>query len=150
MIYRSKKDLWLVLIVWGAVLLPFALGLYHLVASQGNHEAGWYLLFVGVVTGGLVLWLTYPLNYELTNTSLIVRSGVMRQELLLSTIEDIRPTKNPLSAPAWSLDRLLIRYKDGNGMGVALISPEHKQEFLREIVKRSAGLQLLGDRVARG
>ena len=100
----QKKDWWLVLLVWTAVLLPFALGACLLIS--GKTEAGWYLLFVGAVTGAVVLWLTYPLNYEITASMLIVRSGFMRKEILLSSIEEVCPTKNPLSAPAWSLDRL--------------------------------------------
>jgi hypothetical protein len=44
MIYHSKKDLWIVLLVSAAVLLPFVLGIYNLVVRNGNAEAGWYLL----------------------------------------------------------------------------------------------------------
>src|SRR5687767_1035812 len=106
MLYRSKKDWWLVLLVWTAIMLPLALGGFLLFG--GKTEAGWYLLFVGGVTGTVVVWLTCPLNYEITASALIVRSGFMRKEILLSSIEEIRPTRNPLSAPAWSLDRLYV------------------------------------------
>jgi hypothetical protein len=147
MLYRSKKDWWLVLLVWSAILLPFALGVYHLLNT--NKEAGWYLLFVGVVTGAVVLWLTYPLNYEITASTLIVRSGFMQKEILLASIEEVCPTKNPLSAPAWSLDRLYVSYRDGALKSMALISPENKGAFMRELTERAVGLEVQGECVVR-
>ena len=147
MLYRSKKDWWLVLLVWTAILLPFALGACLLIS--GKTEAGWYLLFVGAVTGAVVLWLTYPLNYEITASTLIVRSGFMRKEILLSSIEEVCPTKNPLSALAWSLDRLYVSYVDGAQRSAALISPEDKVAFMRELAERVIGLEVRGGCVVR-
>ena len=51
----------------------------------------------------------------------------------------IDPTRNPLSAPAWSLRRLGIRFRKGRGTSLALISPARQDEFL-EILARRAGL----------
>ena len=107
MVYRSKKDWWLVALVWVGVLIPFATGIYILIARGGNNPAGWTLLVIGTFAGALVLLLTYPLYYEITASKLIVRCGVVvRQEIPLSSIVEAQPTRNPLSAPAWSLDRL--------------------------------------------
>lgn len=36
MLYRSKKDLWLVWLVWGSVLLPLAFDAYSVFAPGGN------------------------------------------------------------------------------------------------------------------
>jgi hypothetical protein len=108
-----------------------------------------YLLFVGAVTGAVVLWLTYPLNYEITASTLIVRSGFMPKEILLSSIEEVCPTKNPLSAPAWSFDRLYVSYRDGAKKSAALISPEDKVAFMRELAERVIGLEVRGDCVVR-
>ena len=149
MLYRSKKDWWLVALVCSALSLPFVLGIYNLLAVGGNREAGWYLLFVGTLSGAVVLWLTYPLNYEVTDTTLIVRSGFMRKEIMLSAIEEVGPTRNPLSAPAWSLDRLYVKYRDGERKSVTLISPEEKAEFMLEVTVRGEGLELRGERVVR-
>ena len=142
MLYRSKKDWWLVLLVWTAILLPFALGAFLIIS--GKTEAGWYLLFVGGVTGAVVLWLTCPLNYEITDSTLIVRSGFMRKEILLSSIQEVCPTKNLLSAPAWSLDRLYVSYADGAKRSAALISPEDKVAFMRELAERVVALEARG------
>ena len=52
-----------------------------------------------------------------------------------------------VASPACSLDRLQIRYgKSRLGM---MISPQDKAGFLRDLVARSPGLKLDGDRVLR-
>ena len=147
MIYYSKKDAWLVLMVWAAILLPFVLGIYNLAIPSGNTWAGGYLLFVGTLTAALVLLLTYPLYYEITSSRLIVRSGIMRKEIPLSSIEEVRPTRNPLSAPAWSLDRLRIDYRKNGGASFMLISPEDKVRFMRDLAGSDADLEVRGERV---
>ena len=150
MVYRSKKDWWLVALVWVGVLVPFAIGSYTLVARGGNNLAGWTLLVISTFTGVLVLLLTYPLYYEITASKLIVRCGVVvRKEIPLSSIVEARPTRNPLSAPAWSLDRLQIDYKKAGGVSSLLISPADKLGFLRELAGRADGVEVSGVRGVR-
>ena len=147
MIYYSKKDAWLVLVVGAAVLLPFVFGIYNLTVPGGNAQAGGYLLFVGTLTAASVLLLAYPLYYEITPSHLVVRNGVMRTRIPLSSIEEVHPTRNPLSAPAWSLDRLRIDYSKGGGVGFMLISPQDKAGFMRDLAGSVAGLEVRGERV---
>ena len=150
MVYHSKKDWWLVALVWVCVLLPFAIGIYNLVAPSGNDHAGWTLLVICTFTGVLILLLTYPLYYEITASKLIVRCGVVvRKEIPLSLIVEARSTRNPLSAPAWSLDRLQIDYRRDGGVSSMIISPEDKLRFLRELAGSGAGLEVRGERVVR-
>ncbi len=150
MVYRSKKDWWLVALVWVGVLIPFAIGIYILIARGGNNLAGWTLLVISTFAGALVLLLTYPLYYEITASKLIVRCGVVvRREIPLSSIVEAQPTRNPLSAPAWSLDRLQIDYKKESRVSSVLISPQDKRGFLRELASRAGGLEVSGWRVVR-
>jgi hypothetical protein len=150
MLYHSKKDWWLVALVWTGILLPLAVGLYNLIAADGNARAGWTLLLICTLTGGLVLLLTYPLYYEITASKLIVRCGVVvRKEIPLLWIVEARPTRNPLSAPAWSLDRLQIDYRRDGGKSSLLISPEDKFRFLQELAGSGAGLEVRDEGVVR-
>lgn len=149
MIYRSKKDLWLVALVWGGVLAPFAIGIFNLFASGGNLELGWALVRVGVVASAAVVITTFPLNYEITETQLVARSGVMRWRVSLDSIEEVRPSRNPASAPTWSLDRLRVEYRKGDSTRSLYISPEDKRAFMRELADGVPGLEMRGDRVMR-
>lgn len=148
MTYRSKKDWWLVSLVAAAVLLPFVLAIYNFVG--GNSQEAWQMLLVGTVTGAVVLWLTYPLYYEVTSSQLIVRCGILiRIEIQLTAIEEVRPTRNPSSAPTWSLDRLRVGYRNEGAESFVLISPEDKTAFMRELAESGSGLVVQGERVVR-
>lgn len=149
MVYRSKKDLWLVALVWGSVLAPLAVGVFNLFAPGGNLQLGWALTRVSVVVAATVVILTFPLNYEITATQLVARSGVMRWRVALDSIEEVRPSRNPASAPTWSLDRLRVEYLKNGSPRSLYISPEDKQAFMRDLADGVPGLEMRGDCVVR-
>lgn len=149
MVYRSKKDWWLVGLVWGGVSLPLLVGLYNLFAPGGNPRLGWELTRAGVVAAAAVLILTYPLDYEVTATELVARSGVMRWRVPLVSIQEVRPSRNPASAPAWSLDRLAVEYTKGGSERTLLIAPADRLGLMRELADGAPGLEMRGDRVVR-
>ena len=147
MVYRSKKDLWLFGLVWGAVLAPLGVGLFNVLG--GNVEVGWHLIRVGVVIAAAVLFTTYPLNYEIAAGELVARSGIMRWRVPLASIQEVRPSRNPASAPAWSLDRLRVEYMKGGSTSMLYVSPEDKWAFLLDLVESTQGLELRGDSAVR-
>jgi hypothetical protein len=149
MLHRSKKDAWLVGLVWGGVLLPLAIGLFLVVARGGDPGPGWALVRVGVVAAAAVLVTTYPLNYEVAAGELVARSGVMRWRVPLASVEEVRPSRNPASAPTWSLDRLRVDYLKGGRRRALYVSPEDKAAFLRDLADAAPGLEFRGDRLVR-
>ena len=149
MFYRSKKDWWLVGLVWGAVLAPLIFGLFNVLAPFGNPELGWALVRAGVIALAAVLLTTYPLNYEITETELVARCGFMRWRVPLASIEEVRPTRNPASAPTWSLDRLRVEYVKGGVTRALLVSPKDKAAFMRDLADAAPGLEMRGDHVVR-
>ncbi len=133
MIHRSKKDAWLVSLIWLSVFVPLLVGIFILLASNAGRSLGLALTIIGANTGLVILLLTYPLRYEILPSELTVRCGLRCWRIPVSTIQGVRPTRNSSSAPAWSLDRLQIDYlKDGVTRSL-LISPKDKSAFMREI-----------------
>jgi hypothetical protein len=133
MIHRSKKDTWLVSLILSSVLIPLLVGIFLLIATDVNQPLGWTLTIIGANTAIVILLLTYPLRYEIHPSELTVRCGLRRWRIPLSSILDVRPTRDSASAPAWSLDRVRIDYlKDGKACSL-LISPKDKSAFMREI-----------------
>jgi hypothetical protein len=65
----------------------------------------------------------------------------------IAEIESVKPSRNPLSSPACSLDRLHVRYHSSK-RGV-LVSPADKPGFLHELVSRGPHPRLGGDRIER-
>lgn len=100
-----------------------------------------------VFTAALFGLLVIPVRYGIGRDELIIRFGVVRQRIRLDTIMEVRPTRNPLSAPALSLDRLAIR--TGHKLILeTLISPSDRETFLSALAMRS-GLRRDGDRLIR-
>ena len=145
--YPSKRDAWLVIALWIAVLsmLAAAVAVWRDPDSGTGLALGMVILMIGA--GAFVIWILYGTQYILADHQLVICSGPFRWRVSLDAIQEIFPTHNPLSSPACSLDRLKIRY-DGSRMGV-MISPEEKAAFLRDIAARSPGLRIDGDRVVR-
>jgi hypothetical protein len=148
MIYKSKKDWWLFGLVWGAALAPLAVGLFKVLA--GDAQLGWVLVRTGLIIGAAVVFTTYPLNYEITSGELVARSGFMRWRVPLGSIQEVSASRNPTSAPAWSLDRLRVEYVKGGASRSLYISPRDKRDFMRDLADAAPGLELRGDRVVRG
>jgi len=143
--FRSKRDGWLVAVLWfaSALLLAGAIS----VAVSGS-PFGIALAVFMVASGALGPWALYATAYTITPTELLVRSGPFRWRIALDAIETVVPTRLPLSSPACSLDRLRIAYRGANGRPRALlISPEHTPVFLASLAARCPQLANAGDRL---
>jgi hypothetical protein len=146
-IYKSKVDLWLFLIVIiGGVFLAGA-AIQSFLSEGLKHPATLTLLISSVFYMAVMFGLAYPVSYEITQSELIIRSGLTRNSIEISSIESVKPSRNPLSSPAWSLDRLRIDYRRKDKLTFLLISPEEKSAFLNELVFKTNGLSLQGDKV---
>jgi hypothetical protein len=85
-----------------------------------------------LLTIGLIVWLLRTTDYTLSDSDLRIRSGPFGWRVSLADITSLTPTRNPLSSPALSLDRLRIQY----GHRSIMISPEDREGFLRELDRR--------------
>ncbi|MGH9787596.1 MAG: PH domain-containing protein [Candidatus Acidiferrales bacterium] len=147
MVYRSKVDAWIALLVGGGALVSVAVG--AMLLWQGE-RLGWLVL---LLMPGLLRLLAWPIDYEVADSELVIRAGVLRWRIPIASIVNVEPTRNPLSSPAWSLDRLRVRYRpDRSGrprIRWIQISPEEKQAFLLELAARDPALQLNGEHLSR-
>ena len=126
--FRSKVDSWLVavLVISAAIALIAVLTVGIVVAPLASSA----ILLFGV---GLPTWVLIATTYTLTPANLNVRSGPFTWRIPLNEIRSVAPTRNPLSSPALSLDRLRIEY--GHGKSI-MISPAARDEFMHELRRR--------------
>lgn len=92
-----------------------------------------YAGFILLLGAGFPLWLLVSTRYTLTDDVLKIRCGPFGWQIALQDIRNVTPTRNPLSSPALSLDRLQIDY--GRGKTI-MISPKDSGEFLAELWRR--------------
>jgi len=130
--FRSKVDFWLILALVG---LPI-IALEFLLDGSGIDDRAATLVAVLIVAVvlALILWLYVSTRYTLTEEFLLVKSGPFSWSIPLRDIYAIEPTRNPISSPALSLDRLLIRYGGGAEL---MISPADKAGFMAALRKRA-------------
>jgi membrane protein YdbS with pleckstrin-like domain len=127
--FKSKVDAWIGIVLAGCALLSAA-------SAVIVFRSGVPLVLVAViVTAGTALPVSLLLrtDYTVENAVLIVRTGLFRWRIPLTDIASIGSTRNPMSSPALSLDRLLIERRTGSDL---MISPLDKKGFLQELQKR--------------
>ena len=127
--FRSKVDGWFIpMMVISAVGLIVALGGVML------SPMSWFLRVITTVVIVAIMYLLVAISrntyYEIVGTDLLVRSGPLKWTIPVANIQEITPSRNILSAPALSLDRLKIRF---GKRAFILVSPEDKNGFLRAI-----------------
>ena len=144
--FATRIDNWLLAILAGVGIISVASVL--LSASQDS-EAAVVSAVLLTFTFGLVFALAVPTHYTVTDQELKIRSGVIQYRIPLDSIQRVYPTRNPLAAPAWSIDRLGVEYKRGKRKSLALISPARREQFLELLMERTA-LKREGEELRRG
>ena len=125
--FESKRDLWIVTLIRGVPLV--VLGALGYAWYQSHHDlsgpvAGAVILLVAeLFVFELLFRTTY---YQIEGDTLVIRSGLIRWRVPIREITSVTPTRNAMSSPALSLDRLRIDY----GHKSILISPENRERFV--------------------
>lgn len=118
-----------------------------IVGVAAADESVWVPLVPAALLAAIYVGLVLPMRYAIVDTAVVVRHGLVWQRIPLADITEVYPTRNPLSSPALSLDRLHIGFGAGFFKS-AMISPRDKQGFLTELAART-GLHRDGDRLTR-
>jgi len=128
-VFKSKIDLWLVVIIVGSIGVALFATIQAVFMEPSNEN--YLALAITVIVGiGLPGWLFASTEYVVDNGELFISCGPVRKRIQLADIKSATPSKNPLSSPALSLDRILITYGENKSI---LISPENKKGFLKAI-----------------
>ena len=147
--YPTKVDRWLAVVMAISAFVPVSIAVVSLLSLGIASPATWGPALLAMLVIGTVAAVTLPTYYEVQSDRLIVRSGLLQWTIRLDEILSVRPTSNPLSSPAWSLDRLEVRSRREGKDQTLLISPKHREAFLRELQARASALVLEGETLRR-
>jgi len=148
MVHPTKKDAWLLVLVTAIVLFLAGQGIYRLAVE----ERTWLAVMFFCIAGFLALVFYSFAEYEVIEAHLVIRSHLYRfrfGSIPLGDIQQVFPTRNPLSAPAWSLDRLQIDYLKNGKQRFGLVSPTDREAFYRDLTRAEPALVREGDRLVR-
>jgi len=127
--FKSKVDTWLLAIMIVSLFATLAAAFTVINLSPSNLLIATPILLIGA---GLPLWLLIQTHYTFTGPLLVIQSGPFKWKIQVSDIRSVEPTRNPISSPALSLDRLQIDYGPGQTI---LVSPTDKAGFMECIRK---------------
>lgn len=122
MVFRSKVDLWIVLLIYGLTL-----------ASVVPLFCVDFSIAVLVIVCVVLLFCTlllFNIKYVVDGKLLIIKVLFISIEYSIDNIREIKSTKTFLSAPAASLDRIEIVFKDKSSV---VISPARKTDFVEKL-----------------
>ena len=106
------------------------------------------LIVSSFIAGGIVVVVLvpfiFPMYYRIDASVLTIRSGFSRTRIPISQILTVKPSWNPLSSPALSVDRLRI----DNLATFILISPKNKKKFINALARQDPDLIVRDDGLA--
>lgn len=128
--FKSKKDVWLSVLIWGVIILMF----FIMITEQNI-----VVYIVGILNNALLLWLWFGTSYRIDDEALIVRSGPFKSTIDIKTIKKLKDTKTLLAGPALSLDRIEIQYKTYD---TVIVSPKDKIEFIETLLIKNNSIEV--------
>lgn len=129
--FRSDVDLWLIVVIVGAVLFV----VYSGFAMRNLNPGAARIAFAAAAFIALLIaTIGVPCRYTLGADSLLIQSGLIRWRIAYRDITKIEASSSPISAPAWSLRRVKISF----GRSFQLVSPREREIFMRLLALRVA------------
>lgn len=122
--YRSRVDIWLVLVLFGALVLS----LFSLVPTIGLVLS----LLLELVLVLVLVMLLWPCEYRLEPDRLSIRSGLLNWRLRYGEILSAELSYDLTAAPALSLKRVKIRTTGRT----FLVSPSNREGFIAALMQR--------------
>ena len=134
----SKKGMITGVLLWGTVAFLIGSFLFLPDGPEGKGEVITAVLLCGL-TSALILWCWFGTYYEINGKQLKIVGGPFRWKIDIMTIISIRKTRNPLSSPALSLNRLEIQY---GKWSTILISPKNEEQFCENLRKINSKINI--------
>jgi hypothetical protein len=124
-VYRTKIG-WELVVLLMVVLVPqVVMAIFNPVSLYGLLALGGVAIVIAITAA--------KTTYTVEGENLTVKSGVFYNKTIsINTIRKVVETRNPLSSPAASLDRIEIFY---NKFDTIILSPKEKAEFLNHLLQ---------------
>lgn len=130
-VFRSKL---------GPGLAVFVYGLMGALSVYAVWEKHWMVLFFLLLQTAVITHILMSIRYIITDGILLIRvSFFYRLRIDIGSVTKITKSRNPLSSPAASLDRLEVHYGKYDSI---LISPKDKRGFAETLVSINPSIEV--------
>lgn len=130
MYFKSKKDTWFALLIWGVIILMMWLMIV---------DKSIIIYITGILTIFLFLWFWFGTSYKIKEKQLKIKSGPFRYTVNIEDIKKLKASKTLLAGPALSIDRIEILHKKYD---VTIVSPKDKSEFIRTLLTKNKYIEI--------
>lgn len=129
--YQSKIGL--------ELTIPFSILIGGIGAAM-IYEKDWINVAILLMISLFIVHMLTTTYYQINGDTLIIRCGFLyNKSLKIESIKKIIETRNPISSPAASLDRLELVY---NTFDSVLVSPKDKMGFINELLRLKPGIEV--------
>ncbi|SFC66986.1 PH domain-containing protein [Parapedobacter composti] len=140
--FQAKIDWWLFIPI-AALLVGSTVPLVMLALVGADPKAkvtGWLFTVFMLGASACCIPLFLATRYIIEGEHLTIKAGLFyKKHIPISAIRKISETRNPISAPAPSLDRLEIHY---NRFDSVVISPKDKWAMITELTQRNPSIEV--------
>jgi membrane protein YdbS with pleckstrin-like domain len=129
--YKSKVGLELVIPIAIILMTTLALMIYQKL---------WPGVVLIALVAAFIIHMFSTTYYVVADNNLTIKCGFLfNQTIPIQIITKISETRNPLSSPAVSIDRLEIKY---NKYSTVLVSPAEKTDFIQTLLAINPAIQV--------
>ncbi len=142
--FKSRKDILFQVFTFGFSGLFIGLILFRIFSSgEVNYEFVWTDVLI-LLTVGLLLWLNFGTEYELSQTELKYKSGPIQGKIEIERIKEIIKGKSMWCGlkPATARNGLIIKYDKYEEI---YISPETNDTFIEKILELNKDIKIIAD-----
>lgn len=138
MLFKSKKDLFASIVIWGAVALLLISAVETF--QQGGVER-WFVLLM-VLIAALLLWMWFGTYYVITGNELKYKSGPINGIIAINSIKSIITHKTQFVGlkPSLGSKGCIIKY---NKFDEIYLSPKKQDLFVDELVKINPAIEVV-------
>ena len=152
MVYRSNQDPRFVVPRLAGAVLTLLSGATLAVVAPLVPGVWPFVLAAGILLSGFgaaSLAASLYVRFELDAFELVIRRGVWATRIPLECIEGVLPVRRSTDGPRPLPPHVTVVYQRGGRPGVAVITPEDPDAFVRDLAKGAPFLEKVGDRLLR-
>jgi hypothetical protein len=121
------------------LVLPLA-AILVMVSVMMVKGGAWPGLIINLIVAAFIAHMIFTTYYVLSDKELVIRCGfLINQTIKVDAIKRITETRNALSAPATSLDRIEIAFGKYDTL---MVSPKNKAEFIAHLTQLKPGIEV--------
>nr|WP_295921883.1 PH domain-containing protein [uncultured Dyadobacter sp.] len=103
-------------------------------------KGNWIGLGIVLLAAMFILHLFLTTYYQITGAQIRIKSGfIVSKTIPIASITKIAETRNPISSPALSFDRIELKY---NRYDSIIISPKNKMAFVADLLRVSPDIEV--------